>query len=63
MSRALLAPLLFDELLIARDVQQQIDNAELFGNADLSFGMRGYSGAHAGRADRNGEATSRQSGA
>lgn len=31
----------FDELLVLRDVQQQIDDAELLGDPQPTFGLRG----------------------
>ncbi len=48
----LLTPFFLDELLVARHVQQQIDDAELFGNADLAFSMRGHGCAEAGHTHR-----------
>jgi hypothetical protein len=32
---------LFDQLLVLRDVQQQVDDAELLGDAQLAFGLGG----------------------
>jgi hypothetical protein len=31
---------LLDQLLLLRHVEQQVDDAELLGNADLPFGVR-----------------------
>ncbi len=50
----LFAPFLLDQLLVACDVEQQIDDAELLGNADLAFGMRRRGGAKAGSGNGNG---------
>lgn len=36
---ALLLAVLFDQVLVTHHVQQQVDDAELFGNTDLAFGL------------------------
>jgi len=36
---ALLLAVFLDQVLIAHHVEQQVDNAELFGDTDLAFGM------------------------
>ncbi|MNC70608.1 hypothetical protein D3C75_1214380 [compost metagenome] len=50
--------MLFDELLVARYVQQQIDDAVLFGDADLPFGhgRRGRSQRQHGKYQREARA-------
>ncbi len=45
---ALLLALLLDQLLVARHVEQQVDHAELLGNADLPLRVGRTRGRHAG---------------